>query len=158
MKTTSRFGGVMALLLCGASTVLAQTSANDSTNARVRAAIDSGNIKFMEANKAQDAKMLASLFCADGGFLLKNGAMVLGRDNIEKEFGPWLQESGPFQMTITTKEVWLIDSIAYEYGEYTRKSLKPGGDTTTRSGRYFESWKQQPDGSWKIFLDCGLPE
>lgn len=158
MKTICRSLFATILLLFVATMALAQTGMSDSTNARVRAAIDSGNAKFMEANRAQDAKMLASLFCADGGFLLKNGAMVLGRENIEKEFAPWLQESGPFQMTITTKEVWLIDSIAYEYGLYTRKSLKPGGDTTTRSGRYFESWKQQPDGSWKIFLDCGLPE
>jgi ketosteroid isomerase-like protein len=145
-------------LIVGAHLAFGQSNGIDSTNARVRAAIDSGNAKFMEANFKQDAKMLASLFCADGGFLLKNGAMVIGPANIEKEFGPWLQESGPFQMTITTQEVWLIDSTAYEYGLYTRKSLKPGADSTTRSGRYFESWKQQPDGSWKIFLDCGLPE
>ncbi len=158
MKTLYRSLLVLVPLIFVAKAALAQTSASDSTIARVRAAIDSGNAKFMEANFKQDAKLLASLFCADGGFLLKNGAMVIGPANIEKEFAPWLQESGPFQMTITTQEVWLIDSTAYEYGLYTRKSLKPGADSTTRNGRYFESWKQQPDGSWKIFLDCGLPE
>ncbi len=148
---------VMLVLFQLVGSVFAQSTTGDTANARVRAAIDSGNATFMEANRKQDAKLLASLFCPDGGFLLKNGVSVLTPANIEKEFGPWLQESGPFEMTITTKDVWVIDSMAYEYGEYTRKSLKPGGDSTTRAGRYFEMWKHQPDGSWKIYLDCGLP-
>ncbi len=146
------------LVIVAVGTVFGQASSGDTANARVRAAIDSGNAVFMQANRTQDAKLLASLFCSDGGFLLKNGTTVLTPANIEKEFGPWLKESGPFQMTITTREVWVIDSTAYEYGEYTRKSLKPEADSTTRKGRYFEIWKQQPGGSWKIYLDCGLPD
>jgi ketosteroid isomerase-like protein len=61
-------------------------------------------------------------------------------------------------MTIATVELWVIDSLAYEFGKYTRRSLKTGADTTTTEGRYFEIWKQQPTGGWKILRDCGLPK
>jgi hypothetical protein len=57
----------------------------DSTE--VRAAVDSGNAGFIEANRKQDGKLLASLFCEDGAFLLGKGTVLQGRANIEKEFG-----------------------------------------------------------------------
>jgi len=143
-------------LAAGAATVAGQTA--DSSRAAIQAAVDSGNAQFIEAHRAQDGKLLGSLFCDDGAFLLRNGNVLQGPAAIEKELGEWLKASGPFEMTITTLDLWVIDSLAYEFGKYTRKSLKPDTDTTTAEGRYFEIWKQQPAGGWKILRDCGLPK
>jgi ketosteroid isomerase-like protein len=138
--------------------VTADDNAVDSTRLVFQAAVDAGNAKFIEARRKQDGKLLASLFCDDGAFLVRNGVVIQGDTTIEKEFGEWLRDNGPIEMTITTLDMWVIDSQIYEVGSYTRKSQKPGADTTTSAGRYFEIWKQQPTGDWKIFRDCGLPK
>ena len=137
----------------------ADASNPDSTRLRqVRMAVDSNNAKWIEAHRLQDGALLASLFAPDGAFLLSGGRILQGPDSIKVVFGAYLKESGPFAMTITTRSFWLIDSVAYEYGDYTRKCLKQGADTSTFSGRYFEIWKEQPNGSWKVLRDCGLPK
>jgi ketosteroid isomerase-like protein len=155
-RITQLLLALFLILSVGLVTASDKTKAPDK--AEIRAAIDSGNAKWIEAHRKQDGKLLASLFCEDGAFLLRSGVVLQGRGNIEKEFGEFLKDQGPFEMTITTAEMWVIDSLAYEYGDYTRKSLKPGADTATFQGRYFEIWKQQPAGGWKVFRDCGLPK
>lgn len=152
---------VISFSLCiifAAGAVTADDKVVDSARIKCQAAVDAGNARFIEAHRKQDGKLLAELFCDDGAFLIRNGVVIQGAETIEKEFGEWLKDNGPIEMTITTLDMWVIDSQIYEVGSYTRKSLKPGADTTTSAGRYFEIWKQLPSGEWKIFRDAGLPK
>jgi ketosteroid isomerase-like protein len=128
--------------------------------AGLRTHIDWSNNKWCEAHKSSDPKLLASLFTDDGGLLLANGQIVQGPLNVETRIGKFMQKYGPFEMTITTEAVWLIDSLGYELGQFTRKSLSTAADvdTTTEHGRYFEIWKERPDGTWRIWRDCGIPK
>lgn len=125
--------------------------------AEARKGIDAGNAQWIMAHKTSDARLLASLFTPDGALLVRGGQFIQRPGTIEKEMGDYMTKVGPVDMTITTLEVWVIDSTAYEYGKFTRRFLKSGSDTTTFRGRYFEIWQQQPDGGWKIQRDVGLP-
>jgi uncharacterized protein (TIGR02246 family) len=135
----------------------AQIVVDSAKVAAVKPHIDASNAKWIDAHRKGDAKLLASLFVDDGAFLLSNGRVLQGPENIEKRFGEIFSTFGTAEMTITTLDVWVIDSLAYEYGRYTQKlDNPPDGDTTTNQGMYFEVWKQLPDGRWKILRDAGI--
>jgi ketosteroid isomerase-like protein len=93
----------------------------------------------------------------DGALLTRNGKVWHGPQAIESLFTGLFEKYGTDEMTITTLDLWVVDSLAYEYGRYTQKLHNPpDGDTTTFVGMYFEIWRQHPDGSWKILRDAGV--
>ncbi len=160
MNTITRFL-CLGLILAAVSASAQPLVPTDSVKlAKLRAHIDWSNSKWCEAHKISDPKLLASLFSDDGALLLGGGVLVQGHENIEKRIGRFMEKYGPFEMTITTATVWLVDSIGYEFGRYTRKSLSTAADvdTTTEHGQYFEMWKERPDGTWRIWRDAGIPK
>jgi uncharacterized protein (TIGR02246 family) len=158
----SRRASVSIIIALAAIVFSASTSfAADQDSTRIleaRKGIDAGNALWITAHKTVDSKLVASLFTSDGALLVRGGHYIRGLKAIEKAMGEYMTASGPIEMTITTLQVWVVDSTAYEYGKYTQKHLKPGSDSTTVTGHYFEIWQQQPDGTWKIFRDTGLPK
>ena len=147
-----------------ASVVLAQAK-NDGpvpnaseTLEDVRRAIDQGNQQWAEGWAKGDAAMVAAIFADDGVQLAGSGKIFKGRQQILERQKAAMQGADPgVKVTITTVNVWLDRDTAYETGkykyEYTEKG-KPGTD----EGRYVTIWKRQLDGSWKLFMDMGVPQ
>lgn len=147
------FGVLMVFLT---SSLHAQTI-DSATILAVKPFVDASNAKWCEAHRLGDSKMLASLFTSDGALLGRDGKVWKGPAAIDSLFSKIFATYGTAEMTITTLDLWVIDSLAYEYGRYTQKLHKPpDADTTTGTGMYFELWKKQPDGSWKIWRDAGI--
>jgi len=158
----STFLLVLAIGLAAASlqTAAAQTDkSNDANIAEARKAIDAGNAEWIAGQKAGDADRMASLFDKDGSQFGAKGQVIRGRKAIHDRFAERFKTNGPaLDFTITTLEVWLVDDLAYESGNYTLKLQPKGKDVASFAGKYVTIWKRQRAGSWKIWADFGVPE
>jgi ketosteroid isomerase-like protein len=82
-----------------------------------------------------------------------------GRRAIFDRFKNVFQTTGPASAyTISTLEVWLVDDLAYETGNFSGKVQPKGQAPESFSGKYVTVWKRQSDGSWKIYVDFGVPK
>ena len=140
--------------------VSAQTSkTEDARLAEARKAIDAGNVEWIAGQKAGNADRMAALFDNDGSQFGAKGRVIRGRKAIHDRFADGFKTNGPaLDFTITTLEVWLVDDLAYESGNYTLKLQPKGKDTSSFAGKYVTIWKRQRDGAWKIWVDFGVPE
>ena len=147
----------LALAVVGAS---AQTNKlDDARLAEARKAIDAGNFEWIAGQKAGNADRMASLFDKDGSQFGAKGRVIRGREAIHDRFANGFKTNGPaLDFTITTLEVWLVDDLAYESGNYTLRLQPKGKEVSSFAGKYVTIWKRQRDGSWKIWVDFGVPE
>jgi uncharacterized protein (TIGR02246 family) len=54
-----------------------------------------------------------------------------------------------------TEEVRVLGDRAYSHGTYTvDMTPKGGGETMTLAAKFLDVLERQPDGSWKIAVDC----
>jgi uncharacterized protein (TIGR02246 family) len=150
-----RLTAIPLLLLASATGPAAQTTA--AGDASARKGIEAGNAAYIAAFKRADANALAQVYDPDGARLNEGGTVVRGRRAIADDVGKFVGKVGPVRVTLETKEVWLIDTNAYETGIWSYV-FQPKGQAEQRiGGHYVTVWKRQPDGSWKIWADMGVP-
>jgi uncharacterized protein (TIGR02246 family) len=151
---------ILALLVAVCGLASAQTNqADEARLAEARKAIDAGNVEWIAGQKAGNADRMASLFDSDGSQFGGKGKVTRGRKAIHDRFADGFKTNGPaLDFTITTLEVWLVDDLAYESGNYTVKLQPKGKDAASYAGKYVTIWKRQRDGSWRIWVDFGVPE
>lgn len=156
-KLYTLFWLVWALAVMAATSDISAQIIDSARILQAKPYIDASNRKWCEANRIGDSRLLASLFVEEGALLTGNGRVWSGRAAIDSLFSGVFTTYGTSDMTITTLDIWVIDSLAYEYGRFTQKRHRPpDGDTATATGMYFEIWKQLPDGSWQILRDAGI--
>lgn len=123
-----------------------------------RQAIDKGNAQWIEAWDKADASMIASLFASDGVMLSRNGKVFKGPEQILERQKPIMEKAGKgVKATVTTVDLWLDGSRAYETGKYSY-AFPENGKVRTEEGRYVTIWERQSDGGWKIIVDMGVPK
>jgi len=126
--------------------------------AEVKRAIDKGNAQWVEGWAKKDASMIAALFTEDGSLLTRGGRIIKGPAQIaERQRAAMQSVSGDVKVTVTTVDIWLEGETAYETGKYSYK-YQEKGQPVTEEGRYVTIWKRQKDGSWKLFMDMGVPK
>ncbi|HEV2915909.1 MAG TPA: SgcJ/EcaC family oxidoreductase [Pyrinomonadaceae bacterium] len=136
----------------------ASSASSQGYLAEARRAIDKGNAQWAEAWEKGDASMVAALFMEDGSILARNGKIIKGRQQILERQKAAMQSVDPgVKVTVTTLDLWVDGETAYETGKY-HYSYKEKGKPATDEGRYVTVWKRQPDGSWKLSMDMGLPQ
>jgi uncharacterized protein (TIGR02246 family) len=123
----------------------------------VRTAIDKGNAEYISAFAKPDAAALASVYAPDGARLGRNGQYSLGHDAIAAEVRGFVERVGPVKVTLETTDVWIVDTLAYETGKWSYTFRAPRDSTKTIGGRYVTVWKKQPNSSWRILADLGVP-
>ena len=134
------------------------TPAVSENLAEVRRAIDKGNRLWIEGWEKGDAAMVATAFAEDGVWLVGNGKVVKGRQQIAESLKAWMQSLGQgIKVTVTTVDVWLDGGTAFETGKYIYK-YQSKGKLASDEGRYVAMWKRQKDGSWKLAMDMGVPQ
>jgi uncharacterized protein (TIGR02246 family) len=152
-----RLSGCLVLLLLGLPTALAGQTSQSAELAAVRRGIEAGNAAYIAAFKKADAEALAEVYDSHGARLTEGGVVAHGRSAIAADVGRFLSQVGPVRVTLETKDVWLVDDIAYETGLWSYAFL-PRGTTEQRIvGRYVTVWRRQRDGGWKIWADMGVP-
>jgi len=147
---------VKSLSMCTLAIALLGAAANPYADAR--AGIDKGNSMYISAWEHGDPAAMAALYAPDGAEMSGDGSVLQGRDKVEKMWAGSMQRARLVSGTITTLSVELDGpSTAYERGRYSftfRAGSKPA---VTDTGTYFEVWRKQADGSWKIRVDAGFP-
>lgn len=137
-------------------TLSAAQAAPMATISSVRQAIAAGNAKFLRSLENGDAKSFAALFAPDGIELASgDSGITKGRSEIEAAAADGTKITGG---NIHTTNVYLDGDVAYETGTYGFDFAVPGKPSRLATGRYFEIWERQPDGSWLIKVDCGYPD
>jgi len=125
---------------------------------KAQLAVYKGNAQWTGGWKKGDAVMVAAIFTEDGFQLSQNGKVIKGRQQILERQKSAMQgvDSGVI-VTVTTLNVWLPGETAYETGKYKYKYKekgKPGMDV----GHYVTLRKRQNEGSWKLYMDMGMPK
>jgi uncharacterized protein (TIGR02246 family) len=137
-------------------TLSAAQAAPMATISSVRQAIAAGNAKFLRSLENGDAKSFAALFAPDGIELASgDSGITKGRSAIRAAAADGTKITGG---NIHTTNVYLDGAVAYETGTYGFDFAVPGKPSRLATGRYFEIWERQPDGSWLIKVDCGYPD
>ena len=154
----SRVSSILVVwaLTLGAPVALGATAAPDDS-ATVRAAIDAGNAAFLRAWQTGDADLFASLFAADGALLRPGGGLTVGRENVRARMKDVFGRVRMTYGTITTVDVFVIGTTAYETGSWVF-TIGPIGSTTAEpdSGHYVEIWTRDKAGDWKMWRDIGV--
>ena len=144
---------VLSLVIGSVSIAYAQRAGSASG---VRAAIETGNRKFIDGAAKRDAAMIASAYTDDAVAFPPNSEAVKGRAELQKLWQSVL-DSGIAAIDLKTTEVDSQGNLAYEVGTYTMKSKD--GKVADR-GKYCVVWKQV-GGQWLLHRDIwttSLPE
>lgn len=131
---------------------------NTDLLAEAKVAIDKGNAQWVKAWETGKPELIADIFTEDGKMLSQSGKVIKGRGQILERQKAAMQSVGKgVKVTVTTTNVWLDGDTAYETGKYTY-SYQENGKPTVDAGKYVTIWKRQKDGSWKLFMDMGVPQ
>ena len=121
------------------SSALMSLQAQPPDRAQVRAAIDARNAEYISAYAQADARALAAVY------------------DDREEVGRFLNRVGPVAVTIETADLWVVDDLAYETGEWSYTYAESGEAQRTIGGRYVTVWRRQADGGWRMWADMGVP-
>jgi ketosteroid isomerase-like protein len=118
--------------------------------------INVAKTEFREAYNSGDADQLLSVFGDENMVDMSEGEP--GRYGMEareelRERAAELFAKFSVGLTVIVIEIAVLGDTAYDYGwhEFTFRP-KSGGETTRKRQRYFELWKKNASGDWKISL------
>jgi uncharacterized protein (TIGR02246 family) len=133
--------------------VQAGAPAND---AAVRQAVDSADKAFVTAIKNGDAAAAASLYEENATSMPPNMEAESGRSTIEKGYAGLIQTLGKLsEFTLQLKDLDAYGDHAIEIGSYDMTFTPTGAKAPVKDhGSYFNYWRKQADGSWKIHRDA----
>ena len=147
----------ISVLLVGICAPLTAQTTRSAEADGARRGIQAGNAAYISAFKAADAGAVAQVYDPQGARLNSGGEVIRGRRSIAGDVGTFLAKVGPVRVTLETKEVWLVDDIAYETGVWSY-TFHPKARAEQRIGGHDVTlWKRQRDGGWKIWSDMGVP-
>ncbi len=125
----------------------------------LRAAVDAGNAKYLEAMKKGDTSLMMSLFAPNGMQMVPGEPIIHGRAAIRDSYAGFFKRAHVVDGSIVTKELGVSGNLAYELGNYVFRIVSAKDKSQfTSTGHYMEVWEHQPDGSWKILVDAGQPD
>ncbi len=116
--------------------------------------INVAKTEFREAYNTGDVGRLLAVFTEDGfTSMFEGGPSQFGggaRSSLRKEAAELFAEYS-VQMSVIIIDIVVTDATAYDYGwhEFTLKP-KDGGEPVRKRLRYFELWRKDSSGAWKI--------
>ena len=122
-----------------------------NTSASARKAIDANLKAFVADFNKGDAAGVAAHYATNAKLLPPNGAIVEGRQNIQKFWAGGI-DAGLKLWSLTTVDLTTCGNYAIETGKYVSTVPAAGGGTTTDEGKYVVVWQRHGRG-WKIIRD-----
>lgn len=153
--------GLFALTVCALPLVTSAQEKADLAHAvpaDLRAAVDAGNAKFLQAMKNGDTALMVSLFATNGMQMAPGEPIVHGRAALRDLYTGFFKRVHAIDGSITTKELGVSGTLAYELGDYVFRFQTKDKAQVVSTGHYMEIWEHQPDGTWKILVDAGQPD
>ena len=115
------------------------------------------NAVYIKAYADGDAARIAGLYDPEGARLSPGGVVVHGREAILTATRTFLGEVGTVRVIIRPADLWVVDDLAYESGEWSWKFTPGDREPRRLGGRYVTVWRRQPDGGWGILADLSVP-
>jgi uncharacterized protein (TIGR02246 family) len=111
--------------------------------------------EYAAACHAGDLQRWMDLWIDDGIQMPPAVPHRVGKSEIRKGMRPRFELFEVSKMVISTEEVRILGDRAYSHGTYTFDMTPTGGGkTASLSGKFLDILEKQPDGSWKIAIDC----
>jgi len=111
--------------------------------------------EYASTVNAGDLERWLSLWIEDGIQIAPDAPLRIGKEQIREAMRATFDLFDRRDMTIHTEEVRVLGDWAYSYGTFTFENLpKGGGKTVNYCGKFLDILMKQPDGSWKIAIDC----
>jgi uncharacterized protein (TIGR02246 family) len=123
--------------------------------AAVRQAIDAVNAAFATGLEAGDVEALVASYDPEAVVMPPNQPGARGTAAIREALSGMLSALTVTDMTLTTQDVHVAGNMAVETGTYAMTSQPKDGSApaSTDNGKFVVVWRQQADGSWKLFRD-----
>lgn len=107
------------------------------------------------AMHAGDLERWISLWADDAIQMPPDGPRNVGKEQIRKASRPGFELYQRSNMTAQVEETRILGDWAFTHGTYAFDlTPKAGGETMSFSGKFLDILRRQPDGSWKITVDC----
>lgn len=150
---------IAAASLAGCSGNRPAVAAVDTRDADVKT-IEDLQAAWQKDLNSKDLDKSMSYFADDVVGLYAGAPTLQGKDALKRMFAPALADPNFSVSTASTRvDAAKGGDLVYSIGTYTTtttdsKTKKP----VTDKGKYFEVWKKQADGSWKVAVDSNLSD
>ena len=116
--------------------------------------INAAKTEFREAYNRGDVNQLLSVFDEDGFTdMSEDGPSLYGQDATKslRERAIQLFAQYHVRLAVIINEIAVVGNLAFDYGwhEFTLKP-KGGGEIIRKRHRYFELWRKNSSGHWRI--------
>jgi len=92
-------------------------------------------------------------FAADDAVLMRNNALVLGKEAIKESLGAGSGDNASLTWKPDFVDVAASGDLGYTYGRYSYTLTDSAGNKQVQEGIFHTVWKRQEDGSWKFVWD-----
>ena len=141
---------VMLVLLCSL-TCLSQSKPIESA---ARRQIDAGNQAWIDGMKQGNVKLITATYTSDAVDCSPEGNCLRGRNAIEAHIKEEMAKLGKaVSASVTSIGSVQQGRFAYEWGQ--AEASFPNGKKVV--DRYLTTWREEPDGTWKIFRNLVIP-
>jgi ketosteroid isomerase-like protein len=141
---------VIFLLLCF-STCLAQSKPIESA---ARRQIDAGNQAWIDGMKQGNVGLISATYTSDAVDCSPEGDCVRGRTAIEEHLKEEMAKLGKAESSSVTSSGSVQQGrFVYEWGQ--AEASFPNGKKVV--DQYLTAWREEPDGTWKIFRNLVIP-
>jgi ketosteroid isomerase-like protein len=106
---------------------------------------------------AGDVDGWIALWDDDGVQMPPNAPAVYGKAAIRGAFSNALLSADFEEFTINNEELEVFGDFGFARGTYSFVNAMTEGEPVPFEGKYLTIFKQQPDGSWKVYRDCFNP-
>ena len=142
---------VAFLLLLSSAVGYAQSKPINST---ARRQIDAGNQAWIDGMKQGNTAMIAATYTQDAVDCSPAGDCIRGRSAIQAHMEEEMTKLGKASSaSVTSVGSVQQGRFVYEWGQ--AEAGFPSGKKIV--DRYLTAWRQEPDGSWKIFRNLVIP-
>lgn len=104
---------------------------------------------YIELWQQGDAIACAAFFTEDAINMPSYNSTQNGRAELEAMFVDYLSSTTVDVISQTTNEVFVHNTMAYEFGSVEQKLQRQEAEPVIVKARYLSVFKKQPDGSWK---------
>jgi ketosteroid isomerase-like protein len=142
-------GPLFLLLLC--STCLGQSKPAEST---ARRQIDAGNQAWIDGMKQGKVALIAATYTPDAVDCSAQGDCIRGRTAIEEHMKDQMAKLGKAD-SASVIGIGSVQqgSFVYEWGQ-AEATFTNGSKVVDQ---YITAWREEPDGTWKIFRNLVIP-
>ena len=123
----------------------------------VRRSIDGGNAKYVAAMADMNHQAFAQVYDPAGSRFNEGGRVVRGHVDIAYAMSQYFRRTGRVQARLETLDLWVVDNLAYETGNWTYRWTPQDQPEIQIGGKYVTVWRKQQEGGWRIWADMGVP-